>query len=60
MKKFIAGVLLGLCLGVALTASAAKLVGDSGFLMGWDVTVDGDTVCSDPYVWPGINEIECD
>ncbi len=60
MKRFGIGLLLGLCLGIAATASAAKLVGESGYLMGWDITIDGETVCSDPYVWPGINEIECD
>jgi len=70
---FFSGVLIGLLLGISLsgvtkTASAssqravpaATVVGGDGYLMGWDVTKDGDTVCSDPYVWTATKEIECD
>ena len=60
MKRFIAGTIFGLCIGVAATATAAKLVGDNGYLMGWDISVDGETVCSDPYIWTSTREIECD
>lgn len=60
MKKFIAGVFCGLCLGVTLTAFAAQLVGNDGFLLGWDVSIGGETVCSDPYIWTSAKEIECD
>ena len=38
---------------------AAKMVGDDGYLMGYDVTVDGENVCSDPWVSVGSREIEC-
>ena len=60
MKRFLAGAIFGLCLGIAITAAAAQLVGGSGYLMGWDVSINGETVCSDPYVWTSTREIECD
>jgi len=60
MRKFLAGVALGLALGTATTALAAKMVGDSGYLFGFDVKVNGKKVCSDPWIWTnGLNEIEC-
>lgn len=40
--------------------STAKIVGDNGFLMGYEITKDGETICSDPYVWVGTQEMECD
>jgi hypothetical protein len=46
--------------GMASDAIAARLVGDTGYLFGWDVQVDGETVCSDPYIWVATKEIECD
>lgn len=60
MKRFALGLLLGLAFGFAVSAAAANVIGDNGYLMGWDVTVDGETVCSDPYVWVSTSEIECD
>lgn len=60
MRKFLTGVAVGLAMGTATTAFAAKMVGDSGYLFGYEVKVDGETVCSDPWIWTGgINEIEC-
>lgn len=60
MRKFWLGVAVGLALGTSTTAVAAQLVGDTGYLMGWDVEVNGERVCSDPYVWTVTKEIECD
>jgi hypothetical protein len=60
MRKFLAGLAVGLALGTASSAVAARLVGDSGYLFGFTVTYDGETVCDDPWIWAGgINEIEC-
>lgn len=58
--RFIFGLTVGIALGSAGTALAAQLVGNPGFLIGWEVTKDGETICSDPHAWPGIQEIECD
>ena len=41
-------------------ANVAKIVGDNGYLMGFEIQVDGETICHDPYVWIGIKQIECD
>lgn len=66
---FIIGLVLGIALmnftphGMAkplLHNSAAKIVGDSGYLLGFEITHDGETICSDPYVWVDSREIECD
>jgi len=59
MKKFIAGFFAGIAMTVAVSAFAAKMVGSEGFLMGWEVTKDGEEICSDPYVWASIREIDC-
>ena len=59
-KSFVVGFILGFILATTLSVYAAKIVGSNGYLMGWDVTVEGETVCSDPYVWIGTREIECD
>ena len=60
-RKFIAGIGVGLALGTAATATAAQMVGDSGYLFGYTVTIGGEAICYDPWIWTGgINEIECD
>lgn len=60
MRQFSIGMILGLAIGVAASASAASIQGSSGYLMGWDVLINGDSVCSDPYIWKITKEIECD
>jgi hypothetical protein len=59
MRKFAAGLLIGLVVGGSATAVAAGVFG-SGSLNGWTVVKDGDEVCSDPDVDVGAKEIECD
>jgi len=59
-KQFAAGLAVGLVLGMTVSAWAAQVVGRNGYLLGWEVTLEGDTVCTDPYVWVSLREIECD
>jgi hypothetical protein len=53
MRKFILGVVVGLSLGMAVSVFA------DGFLIGWAVTLNGNIICEDPYMWNSIKEIEC-
>jgi hypothetical protein len=52
--KLALGFILGLLLGYAVNVYA------NGYLMGWEVTKDGVTICDDPYMWSTLKEIECD
>ena len=60
MIKFVAGLCLGLFLGGAMASFAAVIAGDNGYAQGWTVMKEGEEICSDPYVWTGTKEIECD
>jgi len=59
MRKFAAGLLVGLVLGSAVSAWSAGVFG-TGTLVGWTVTKDGEEVCNDPSVNVDSKEIECD
>lgn len=59
MKKFVSGLLIGVGVGVAIPVSAATLVGSTGYLFGWSVTVKGREICDSPYVWVSLREIDC-
>ena len=60
MKKYLIGFICGMVFGVTGSVFAAKIVGGNGYLMGWDVSVGGEQVCRDPFIWPTLREIECD
>lgn len=61
MTRFLAGVVLGLLLGSAATALAARLVGNDGYLLGWTVIDRHDRkICDEPFVWTGTRELQCD
>jgi hypothetical protein len=60
MREYVIGFAAGIALGASVPASAAMLLGRTGYLSGWTVTKDGDEVCYMPYVWTATKEIECD
>jgi hypothetical protein len=60
MIRFVLSLVLGIVVGSALTATAAIVAGDNGYLNAWTVTKGGEEVCSAPYIWVSTKEIECD
>ena len=60
LRKYLIGFICGMVVGVSGSVFAAKIVGGNGYLMGWDVTVGGEEVCSDPFIWASLREIDCD
>ena len=59
MKKYLTGFICGILIGAAGSVFAARFVGGNGYLIGWDVSVNGEDVCTDPYIWVATREIEC-
>lgn len=60
MRKFLSGVAVGIFLAASVPALAAQIVGGNGYMIGWDIQKDGETICSDPFVWTATKEIDCD
>ena len=58
--SFWRGVAVGVAIALAVPAVAQRVVGGNGYLLGWNVVLNGRILCSDPYVWAGTREIECD
>lgn len=59
MRKFVYGFVVGVMCAAATGVFAAKLVGENGYLHGWTVEVDGEEVCSDPYIYISSREVQC-
>lgn len=55
MRKFILGAMVGLTIGVSISAAYAN-----GWMYGWTVEKDGEIVCTGPYIWQATKTIECD
>ena len=60
MKRFWVGFIAGIFFGAVTAGTAAVVAGDNGYMMGWEIKKDGEKICSDPYIWTEIKEIECD
>jgi len=59
MRNMFLGLVAGIVLSASVSAMAAGVFGN-GYMMGWTVMVNGEEVCSDPFVYPASREIECD
>ncbi|MFI5000839.1 MAG: hypothetical protein ACHQK9_13250 [Reyranellales bacterium] len=59
MKRFMAGLAIGLFLGITGAALAADIMGGDGPAMGWTVTHHNATICNDPWLWVSQKHIQC-
>jgi len=65
MRTCVLWLMIGFLLGAAVSLGSgeavpiAHVVGENGHLLGWDVTIEGEVVCSDPYAWISTKELEC-
>lgn len=60
MKRFVAGMVLGLLLGTAGASLAVTVTGPNGFLNGWTVTRGREVLCQTPFVHANQQRIDCD
>ncbi len=60
MRRFLAGVVLGLVVGSAAASFAATVTGPNGFLNGWTVTRGTQVLCQSPFVHANKQQIDCD
>jgi hypothetical protein len=60
MKRFLAGLAIGLFIGASGVAVAATITGPNGFLNGWTVTRGKEVVCQSPFVHANMQQIDCD
>ena len=59
MRNYLIGLITGIAIAGSTIAYAANGFG-TGYMFGWTVILDGDTVCHEPYMWSATHEIECD
>ena len=59
MMRFVAGLMLGLCMGGSAAVAAADVFKENGGLRGWSVINDGEDVCTSLFVWHRRREIDC-
>jgi hypothetical protein len=62
MRKaiLVSAIILAASTGFVFGTTYQPRVIGTGYLSGWSITHDGEEICSDPYVWEGTREIECD
>lgn len=60
MRNFTLGLVAGVLIGAPGLVIAAEVVGENGYLRGWEVvTSSGSTICDTPYARPRLRQIEC-